>query len=161
MRAVTRLRRSPVLVRAVAGSATPWRDCWLAARMAGWAIVLSLLKHFVPVGSLARLMWREASRDRREPLKERQIVRLADWLSRGTNLTKRGACFERSLLAYRYLSAAGANPLLVVAFGKAAGTVLGHAWVEVEGEAVGERPEMLEMFEPAVRFGAQGRVADL
>ncbi len=159
MRGLGRLRRSPVVFRALAGSRSPWQDTWLALRMAGWAVVLPALKHVVPVGVLARIMWKgEGDAKRRDPVREAQVVRLAGWLSRGTNLTKRGACLQRSLLAYRYLSELGADPRLVLAVGKTDGALRGHAWVIVDGHAVGERAEMPESFVPITSFGARGRI---
>jgi hypothetical protein len=125
--------------------------------MAGWAAALSVLKHFVPVSSLAKLMWKDAREKKCEPTREALIVSLAGWLSNGTNVTNRGACLQRSLLAYRYLSALGADPHLVVAFAKCNGTVVGHAWVEVDGRAVGEPADPTLVFKPTAVFGVRAQ----
>ncbi len=164
MRGLDRVRRSPVLVRAVAESPTPWADAWLAARMAGWALVLSSLKHIVPVRVLARVMWKKNRHTTseqsiaRDVIREAQVVRLAGWLSRGTNFTKQGACLQRSLLAYRYLSDLGADPRLMLAFHRSDGALAGHAWVMVDGKAVTESSNEPAPFVPVVSFGPQGRI---
>jgi len=189
MRLLDRLRRSPVIVREVAGSPTPWQDAWLAVRMAGWATVLPVFKHVVPVRALARVMWKggRAARRmsnvergmsagplrtgmsnvecgvsaeksaRRNPVREQLVVRLAGLLSRGTNLTTRGACLQRSLLAYRYLSELGADPRLMLAFRKDGDRMAGHAWVMVDGRVVADTSDQAEDFIPIVAFGAGGR----
>ncbi len=156
MSPLARLLRSPRLIRSVAESRTPGQDAWLALRMFGWAVVLPVLKRIVPIGRLTGMMWKEGRPGRRDPVSEQQVVRLAGWLSRGTNLTKRGACLQQSLLAYRYLSALGANPRLMVAFRRSDRALGGHAWVVVDGLPIGEIETTLADFHPVVSFGERG-----
>ena len=162
MRAIDRLRRSPVLVGWLIASPTPWRDSWLAIRMGAWAVAIPLLKHLLPLPALVRIMWKDARRTQRDRKREQRVVRLADWLSRAANLTTRGPCLTRSLLAYRFLSELDAAPRLMVAFRRSDNrAIAGHAWVVVDGKAIGERPDDLNEFLPAVSFGPRGRVVPL
>ena len=156
MRILDRVRRSPLMVRELASSAAPWQDAWLAARMLGWAIVLPALKHVVPVRVLARLMWKKGHGACRNPAREQRVVRLAGLLSRGTNLSSRGACLQQSLLAYRYLSELGADPRLMLAFRKNGDAVAGHACVMVDGQPIEEFPNQPDDFMPVVAFGEGG-----
>jgi Transglutaminase-like superfamily/Coenzyme PQQ synthesis protein D (PqqD) len=55
---------------------------------------------------------------------------------------------ERGLVAYRYLSRAGASPELVVGVAKEMQGVHGHVWVTVDGRAVHDSPSTLAGFEP-------------
>ena len=68
----------------------------------------------------------------------------------------KGTCYERGLLAYRFLSQRGADPTLVVAVKGDSGAVSGHAWVTVDGIAINET-EPLDDFVPVVSYGRGGR----
>ncbi len=128
-------------------------DVWLICRMAAWAAVLPLLKHVVRLETLARVMWSDGRpRDRRDTAK---IVALSRLLTRPT-ARLRGGCYERSLLAYRFLSELGADPRLVVAVKRQAEGVTGHAWVILNG-APADPVEALEGFVPVVVYGRGGR----
>jgi hypothetical protein len=63
-------------------------------------------------------------------------------------------CLERSLVLYRVLSRAGAQPALILGARRDAPSVAGHAWIEVDGAPVCE-PER-EAYAPIVAFGARG-----
>jgi hypothetical protein len=76
-------------------------------------------------------------------------------LSRLVGLPDRD-CLQRSLLLYRVLSRAGADPKLVVGFNRMDNRILGHAWVIVDGHAINEHETDLLRFTPALSFGAQG-----
>jgi hypothetical protein len=72
-----------------------------------------------------------------------------------------GICLERSLLAYRFLSGAGANPRLVVGIqpGDTSGTgssLIGHAWIVVDGEPLFESPASLSEYTSFFSFGRAG-----
>jgi hypothetical protein len=56
---------------------------------------------------------------------------------------------------YRFLSEAGAAPRLLVGVG-GADSVLGHAWVILDGEPVHETRASLEEWAPVLAFGAGG-----
>lgn len=128
-------------------------DVGLICRMAGWALVLPPLKRVVRLEALARVMWngREA---RGEPDTDK-ILALSRLLTRRT-ASSPGSCYERSLLAYRFLSQRGVEPRLVAAVKKEDGSVTGHAWVTVGGVPLGES-EAIDDFVPVVVYGRGGR----
>jgi hypothetical protein len=128
-------------------------DAWLLCRMATWAAVLPLLKHVVRLDTLARLTW--TGRRSNHPCEAEKLVALSRLLARPVAMGK-GTCYERGLLAYRFLSQRGADPRLVVAVKNNDGAVTGHAWVTVGGTAIGES-EALEDFVPVVAYGRGGR----
>ncbi len=159
MCAMSRLTRSPMVVAWLIASPTPWRDAWLALRMGAWALAIPLLTRALSLPTLARIMWKNSRSLRHDRERAQRVVRLADWLSRATKLTTGGACLRRSLLAYRYLSELDADPRLVVAFRRTdSRAIVGHAWVVVDGEPIGEGSLPLDEFLPAVSFGPRGRV---
>lgn len=129
-------------------------DAWLACRMAAWAAVLPVLKRVVRLETLARLMWSDPSSEG-GATDIGKVVTLSRLLTRQMP-DPSGRCYERSLLAYRFLSQRGANPRLVVAVKNNEGTMAGHAWVTVGGSAVGES-ETIEEFVPLVVYGRRGR----
>jgi hypothetical protein len=65
-------------------------------------------------------------------------------------------CLQRSLLLYRVLSRAGAEPTLVVGFNRINDQMLGHAWVVVDGHSVIEADTDLLRFTPTFSFGSRG-----
>ena len=132
------------------------RDAWLAVRMIGWALLLPALKRAVALPTLARFMWRDGRRpsgDRSYADVER-IVRLAGLAARFRPLPHGDNCLERSLIAYRYLSAANAEPHLVVAVRKEEEGVHGHVWVALGGEPV--PLEDVSTFTPVLELGRRG-----
>jgi hypothetical protein len=69
--------------------------------------------------------------------------------------TSGGNCLERSLILYRYLARANADPRLVVGMGKP-DEFLGHVWVTVDGRPLLDTPETLRAYTEVVRFGGGG-----
>jgi hypothetical protein len=65
-------------------------------------------------------------------------------------------CLQRSLLLYRVLSRAGADPTLMVGFLRRNGRIRGHAWVTVDGNPVIEPGPNVVHFSPALGFGPRG-----
>jgi hypothetical protein len=135
-----------------------WRRRYLHAstmvRLAGPYAALGVLKHAVPLPRLARWAWLRPAGPRNavaEALMLRSLVRL-----RRLTLGDRGDCVQGSLVLYRALSRAGADPRLMVGFRRERGRLRGHAWVEVDGQAVAERAPIHERFTPAFAFGADG-----
>jgi hypothetical protein len=128
-------------------------DAWLFCRMGTWAAVLPLLKHVLRLDTLARLMWMERPGNA-QPDAEK-IVGLSRVLGRPA-MQGKGTCYERGLLAYRFLSQQGADPRLVIAVKSQGGAITGHAWVTVAGAAIGESEE-IEEFVPVVAYGRGGR----
>ena len=130
-------------------------DLRLAARMLGWALVLPLLKCVVPLPRLAKLVRPAAPARPRDAARERRVVELAHHYY--GRLSHPGtACLQRSLLVYRFLAEAGADPRLAVGLRKQQGEVVGHAWVTVGGELVGEPAESLRDFAPIFEAGGGG-----
>jgi Transglutaminase-like superfamily len=117
-------------------------------------VLLGLVKHIVPLKWLARWAWCPpvGPRDREA---ERRLAASVSRLSQLAGLPDRD-CLQRSLLLYRVLSRAGAEPTLVVGFDRINGRVLGHAWVIMDGHAVIERETDLLRFSPTFSFGSRG-----
>ena len=117
-------------------------------------LLLGLLKHLVPLRSLAKWTWCETAGPR-DPLAERRLTANVLRLSKLLRIADRD-CLQRSLLLYRLLSAAGADPELVVGFREQDGKIIGHAWVLVDEMSIVEPELDLARFSPVLRFGARG-----
>ena len=131
-------------------------DAWLAVRMAGWRLVLPLMKRRLPLARLVRLMWRGEQARPTTPQREARIAGLARVVYRSDHVSRRGNCLERSLVLYRYLSAAGADPQLVVGIRSGEAAVRGHAWITVRGEPIEEPPQSLDGLTEVVSFRGDG-----
>jgi Transglutaminase-like superfamily len=134
-------------------------DVRLALRMAGWSLLLPLLKRVLPLKKLTRLMWAEG-RGGRSLEREREIARLSVVLTRLRPPRFQSNCLERSLLAYRFLSQANVDPHLVIAVSALEDRLVGHAWVTVDGRPVHDSPAEVREFVSVVEFGAEGRALD-
>ena len=117
-------------------------------------VLLGVLKHLLPIRWLARWAWCPPTGPR-DRAAERRLAASVLRLSQLTGLPDRD-CLQRSLLLYRVLSRAGANPSLVVGFRRIDGRILGHAWVIVDGHTVIETEPDLLGFSPAFGFGPRG-----
>ncbi len=148
--------RRSVLARVAARFSSP-RDVLLAARVFGWALVLPLLKHLMPVPALARLMHRPDGGRTRDAVQEERIVTFARWGARLIRWKSGGNCLERGLIAYRYLGEAGASPTLVVGLGHGdTGRLIGHAWVLLDGRPAGESAASISVYTPVFAFAPDG-----
>ena len=127
----------------------------LALRMGAWSILLPVLKRTVPLRRLTRVAWSGSTRTR-EPARERHIVRLSGALPRLRLPRREANCLERSLLAYRFLAQANANPKLVVAVRRSGDDVVGHAWVTIDGRPVHDTEAAVRAYVPLVEFGPHG-----
>jgi len=125
-----------------------------ACRLAGTYVAFGALKHVLSLSTLARLSWREPRRTL-DPAGEQRVIGRAIWVRRAIGCTDRD-CLQRSLVLYRELSRAGADPTLMVGFSKTGGGLRGHAWVVARGRAVAEPPDEVADFVPAFRFGRGG-----
>jgi hypothetical protein len=123
-------------------------DAWLLARIFGWSLVLPIAKRTVPLPRLVRLMRPRERTAQRDLEREASIAALAAWVFKTRPPSARDNCLERGLVAYRYLSRAGASPELVVGVAKEMQGVHGHVWVTVDGRAVHDSPSTLAGFEP-------------
>ena len=124
----------------------------LLIRMGAWSLILLVIKHLVPLPTLVRLMSRPGS-SQRSYENERRIVGSA---SRVYRHRRPGSCLERSLLAYRYLSNANADPTLVIGVRREESEVIGHAWLLVDGSPLYESSAYLESFLPVLEFAPDG-----
>src|SRR5262245_60638268 len=111
-----------------------FRTGLIVCRLLPAYVLLGLLKHFVPVKWLAWWAWTSPAGTRNREAERRltaSIIRLSQLIS----LRDRD-CLQRSLLLYRVLSRASADPTLVVGFHRTNDRILGHAWVVVDGESI-------------------------
>jgi hypothetical protein len=131
-------------------------DAWLLMRMLGWSVVLPIAKRMFPLPRLVRLMRPRKSTARRDSEREAAIASLAAWVFKTRPPGARDNCLERGLVAYRYLSRAGAGPELVIGVAKGTEGVHGHAWVTVDGRAVHDSPATLAGFERVLAFRSDG-----
>jgi hypothetical protein len=130
----------------------------LVARMLAWRLVLPILKRILPIRRLVRLMrMRRPSRGRLPGSAER-IAEIAALVCRPRVLGSQDNCLERSLLAYRYMSAIGAGPELVIGIGRERGNTIGHAWVALDGKPVVESAASVKGFTQLMSFTGGGTV---
>jgi len=117
-------------------------------------VLLGLLKHLVPLRSLAKWTWCETTGPR-DRLAERRLTANVLRLSKLLRIADRD-CLQRSLVLYRLLSAVGADPELVVGLREQDGKIIGHAWELVDDMSIVEPESDLVRFSPVLRFGARG-----
>lgn len=128
-------------------------DLALALRMAAWLAVLPALKRLVPLSTLVRLMWSEGGAAARRTEREARIARLAQRLGRMSGKN----CLSRSLLLYRFLARANAEPRLMIGLKSTERGPLGHAWVAVDGRPVLMSDRQLDGLTLVTQFGHEGR----
>jgi len=127
--------------------------------MLGWAIALPVLTSTVPLATLIRLMARKPGRGR-DAAREHRIAGLARLSHRAASLGLRDNCLERSLIAFRYLTAAGAAPALVLGAKRGVdGVVEGHVWLLMNGEPVHDSQLRISEFAVVTEFASDGRPA--
>lgn len=149
---MTRLAR---LLRGASFAADAPGDGWLLARMLAWRTVLPFLKRRVPLATLARVMWRDPRAGIR-PTRAARIIDLAHRLYWGYRAGEEDICLERSLLTYRFLSSAGADPQLVIGIRRPGDSVIGHAWLVVDGEPLFEPAASVGEYASFFSFGRRG-----
>lgn len=122
--------------------------------MTAWSAALPVLRRIMNVQRLAQLVW-APPHDRESGPARGSLLR---WGALVTRLRprRRANCLERSLILYRFLSRAGAEPRLVLGVAHQHGAFTGHAWVTVDGNPVIDRGDALEAFAPVLEFGAGG-----
>jgi hypothetical protein len=143
-------------IRQSVGLVADTSDVRLAARALGWMCVLPLLKRFVPLSRLVRLMSSSPHHDRARRDTTQRAARLVGALCR----VRGGNCLERSLILFRFLGEAGAAPQLVVGVGKPDREYIGHVWVSVAGEPLLDSRADLDTYARVVVFGSDGRRED-
>jgi len=127
----------------------------LVLRMGSWVPALPILKRVVSLQRLANLMQGDGS-GARDRAYERQIVALSALLVGLRPPRFRDNCLERSLLAYRFLTLANADPRLVVGVRSGESGIFGHAWVTLDGEPIHESPAAISQFARVVEFSPEG-----
>lgn len=156
------MRRSAAArIRRAAGAVRSPADALLAVRMLGWALVLPVLKRALPLEQLVRLLAGRHRAAAREPATERTIITLARSVHRAVGLGRRDNCLERSLIAFRYLSAVHADPVLVVGARTGETGLEGHVWLTVDGSPVHDSAPKVDRYVPVTVFCADGRVGAL
>ena len=133
-------------------------EALLVVRMLIWRLALPLLKRTVPIRRLVRVMRTRRPARGRLPGSTERIAALAALVCRPRLLGSEDNCLERSLLAYRYLSAIGARPELVVGVRRERGSTTGHAWVALGGKPVVEPPDSVTGFVELMKFTGEGRL---
>ena len=147
-------RRLRVLAACIEGPA----DAWLALRMLAWRLLLPVLKRVLPLPRLVRLMWWSGEPRPATLEGQKRIATLASGLSGPARISALDNCLERSLLVYRFLSKAGAEPELVVGFARRGGAVQGHAWVNLDDQGLFGEDGSLGEFETTLCFGRDGAI---
>ena len=148
-----RVRRHAASLRS--SVSTP-SDAWLFARMFCWSAVLPVAKRTLPLPRLVRLMRSRTYTSERDHELEATVASLAALVFKTRPPGARDNCLERGLVAYRYLSRAGAYPELVMGIARETGALHGHVWVAVDGRAVHDSPAALARFEPVLAFRSDG-----
>jgi hypothetical protein len=137
-------------------SSTFRNDPRLAFELAAWRLALPVLTRVVSLPRLARWMWCRplslTDADRRQRLTA--ISRVAGG---GGRVLLSVNCVQRSLVLYRLLSRAAAAPKLVLGVRGGGAGIAGHAWVELDGEPVGD--DGAHTYQRLVTIGAGGHVA--
>ena len=125
-----------------------------------WAAVLRPLKHLMSMRWLVRLV-RSRRTCERDPARASAIVR---YMSAQGRFPRRAPanCYERSLVAYRLLATAGAQPELRIGVRRPGeGSLDGHVWVVLEGQPVAEAAAFIDRFTPILRVDAAGHFEPL
>jgi Transglutaminase-like superfamily len=117
-------------------------------------VLLGLLKHLAPLQWLVKWTWCERRGPRDRPA-ERRLTANVLRLSKLSRIADRD-CLQRSPFLCRLLSAADANPELVVSLRAQEGKIIGHAWVLLDQVSIVEPTSDLVLFSPVLRFGARG-----
>jgi hypothetical protein len=124
--------------------------------MSLWAILVPVLKRFVPLPKVARMMWADRRTRKADSDRQRRIVRTARSVVRARPLSGDENCLDRSLVLYRFLSMERLDPRLVLGVRLGPEGATGHAWVTVDDRPVVEActPD----FAPIAIIGPAGAV---
>lgn len=131
-------------------------DGWTAMRVTAWATLLRLSKYAIPLPRLVRFVAAPTRSGPRDRQREQRLVVYARWAARLVRPHDQGSCLERSLVLYRFLTLAHAEPSLVVGFRNHDDRIGGHVWVVLDGQIVGEPEAAVAGYQVAMRFGPGG-----
>jgi hypothetical protein len=124
-------------------------------RMLPCYLAVGVLKHFVPVTTIARWLTREPAAGVDRHLADRITAasrRIRQWSPIGDR-----DCLQRSLVLFRHLPRAGLTPSLAMGFRRVGGRLEGHAWVVIDDRAFDEAGLTGSPFEETCRIGPDGR----
>jgi hypothetical protein len=121
-----------------------------ALRLAFLRLALPVILRRIALHRLVRLVAAPRTRAR-DGAREELMFAIAGRLWRRSADT----CLARSLAVYAELGRAGAQPSLLLAM-QHDGHLVGHAWVEVDGNAVLEASDPRALYEAVVAFDAAG-----
>lgn len=136
------------------------RSWWLAGRMWLWMVAVGARRR-LPVPRLVAFV-RPSTSGGASPHDSdlERIVALAQTTTRFATWRPDTACLVRSLVTYRYLCLAGLRPELRIGLARE-DRYDGHAWIEVDGRAVTDRPRDLARYTPVLAFASNGRESRL
>lgn len=136
------------------------RSWWLAGRMLAWAVGLRVLKR-LPLPRLIDLVRPTvagtASTFESDPAR---IIGLAQTASAWTSRRPETMCLVRSLVGYRYLCRAGLKPELRIGLARQ-NALEGHAWVELDGQAINDHPARIAAFTAVLAVASDGTVFEV
>ena len=135
-------------------NANRFRNGLALGRLLPVYVLLGFVKHVVPLRRLVQLAWCPPAGPRDFDA-ERRLAAAVVRLSQLARMPDRD-CLQRSLLLYRVLSRAAADPTLIVGFQRVNGRIRGHAWVVVNGCTLVECKADLVGFSPILEFGTHG-----
>jgi hypothetical protein len=126
------------------------------ARLLPSFLAFGVLRHTVSLRTLVRFAWTpaRASRDRR---REQQLIAHAVKLGHLFPMFDRN-CLQRSLLLYRELARAGANPELVIGMSTGNDGIRGHAWIVLDDEPLIDTRSTVDAFVPVCVFASRGEL---
>lgn len=127
--------------------------------MIAWALVIPVLARLFPLPSLARRLWHQKNRKLQKRQTER-VLTLAGAIY-GRRRPLRDNCLFRSLVTYRFLAEASADPRLVLGVRHSEGSIDGHVWVTLQEGPVHESSASLAEFQPVLVLGPWGRAEPL
>jgi hypothetical protein len=130
-------------------------DPLMVAQLTIWRISLPLLKRALSTSSLVDLMASPPARPLADANRRARIADITNAMATGGRVLVSTNCLERSLVLYRLLSQADANPVLVLGLRGNGASGSGHAWVELNGEPLGQQEG--DTYVPIVAFGRHGQ----
>jgi hypothetical protein len=129
-------------------------DVWLFARLALSAAFFRVAKRHVPIAVL--IQHTVPAKRRNDAARRDRIAQVGAWAARAIRGGTHANCLEQSLAIYRQLLRYGAEPRLALGFRRGE-TVLGHAWVMLDGEVLAHRAGPPSGYE-IIWFDSKGRL---
>jgi hypothetical protein len=108
----------------------------IVAELVIWRWSLPLLKRWLSVETLARLMTPRTADALSADTRRARTATVHRILTTGGRLLVSTHCLERSLVAYRLFTRAGADVALVLGIRREGPTLAGHSWIELNGRSL-------------------------